>query len=138
MRFAGVGLASFRNSVLATVFVCAGTFSGAASAQAPVAWTKRDNCGVRDLVLPAASRLAEMARECDAAGADRKAGLDKLANAAYNAARAYNGAGEATSGDASVQAHAAALDRIGKSLLLIPNDDSGLASANKNEKLIND
>jgi len=138
MRFAGVGLASFRGTLLATVFVCAGAFSGVASAQAPVPWTKRDNCGVRDVVLPAASRLAEMARECDAAGADRKAGLDKLSNAAYNAARAYNGAGESTSGDASVQAHAAALDRIGKSLLLIPNDDSGLASGNKNEKLAND
>jgi tetratricopeptide (TPR) repeat protein len=88
--------------------------------------------------MPATGRLAEMARECDAAGADRKAGLDKLANAAYNAARAYNALGENSAGDASVQAHANALDRIGKSLLLIPNDDSGLASPNKSEKLIND
>jgi tetratricopeptide (TPR) repeat protein len=137
MRRAGVGRASFRGCLVAGVFAAA-TLSGVASAQQAVAWSKRDNCGVRDLSLPAASRLAEMARECDAAGADRKAGLDKLANAAYNAARAYNAVGESGSGESSAQAHAAALDRIGKSLLLIPNDDSGLASGNKNEKLIND
>jgi tetratricopeptide (TPR) repeat protein len=136
MRRAGVERALFRGCLIAGVIAVAGGFAGSASAQA--AWSKRDNCGLRDVVLPAASRLAEMARECDTAGADRKAGLDKLANAAYNAARAYNGVGESASGETAAEAHAAALDRIGKSLLLIPNNDSGLASGNKNEKLAND
>ncbi len=137
MRGVMVGQDAFRAFLLVTAVVATTAAGGTAAAQA--GW-KKGNCVIRDVSLPGdLNSLASIAKECDDAGTDRRADLDKLSNAAYNAARAYNGVGELSSGDAALVAHSAALDRVGKSVLLIPNNDSALSSEpNKQKKLAND
>ncbi|MEQ1610190.1 MAG: hypothetical protein ABL956_14665 [Hyphomonadaceae bacterium] len=132
----GAAFERFRmvSGVAAAALLSACVSNATAQIRPATTWTARKDCIVSDIIMPAASRYADMVRDCSTTAEDPNEKGGNQAIAAYNAARAYIALADDQPATSSAN-YIAAVRSINRSLDRLRNDHPDLTRpAKPNDK----